>query len=144
VSGQVNRPGAVLVSAVASALNALYEAGGPAPTGSFRDIRIMGGNRMVERVDLYDYLLRGDNLSATRLGSGDVLFVPSAAAHVSVHGQVVRPAIYEVLPGETLLDVLGFAGGLNAPAHLRRARIERIVPAEDRTIPGVDRVVSWT
>jgi polysaccharide biosynthesis/export protein len=141
VSGQVNRPGAVLVGAVASALNALYEAGGPAPTGSFRDIRIMRGNRLVERVDLYDYLLRGDNLSDTRLASGDVLFVPSAAAHVSVHGQVVRPAIYEVLPGETLLDVLGFAGGLNAPAHLRRARIERIVPAEDRTSPGVDRVV---
>jgi polysaccharide biosynthesis/export protein len=141
VSGQVNRPGAVMVNAVASALNALYEAGGPAPTGSFREIRIMRGNRLVERVDLYDYLLRGDNLSDTRLASGDVLFVPSAAAHVSVHGQVVRPAIYEVLPGETLLDVLGFAGGLNAPAHLRRARIERIVPAEDRTIPGVDRVV---
>ena len=140
-SGQVNRPGVVMVNAVASALNALYEAGGPAPTGSFRDVRIMRGDRVVERVDLYDYLLRGDNLSGTRLAPGDVIFVPSTHAHVSVHGEVVRPAIYEVRPGETLLDVLAFAGGPNAPAHLRRARIERILPAEDRTVPGVDRVV---
>jgi polysaccharide biosynthesis/export protein len=140
-SGQVNRPGVVMVNAVASALNALYEAGGPAPTGSFRDVRIMRGNRVVERVDLYLYLLRGDNLSATRLEPGDVLFVPTTHAHISVHGQVVRPAIYEIRPGETILDVLAFAGGLNAPAHMRRARIERILPPEDRTVPGVDRVV---
>jgi polysaccharide biosynthesis/export protein len=140
-SGQVNQPGVVLVDAVASALNVLYEAGGPAPTGSFRDVRIMRGGRMVERVDLYDYLLRGDNLSGTRLEPGDVLFVPSAQAHVSVDGEVVRPAIYEVLPGETILDLLEFAGGLNAPAHFRRARIERILPPMERTVPGVDRVV---
>jgi polysaccharide biosynthesis/export protein len=140
-SGQVVRPGAVLVDAVASALNALYQAGGPTPQGSFRDVRLMRNGRLAERIDLYEYLLRGDNLSSTRLEPGDVLFVPSAHAHVSVHGEVVRPAIYEVLPGETLLDLIGFAGGLNAPAHARRARIERILPAEERAVPGVDRVV---
>ena len=140
-SGQVNQPGVVLVNAVASALNALYEAGGPAPSGSFRDVRIMRGGQMVERVDLYDYLLRGDNLSGTRLEPGDVLFVPSARGHVSVEGEVVRPAIYEVRPDETILDLIEFAGGLNAPAHFRRARIERILPPDERAVPGVDRVV---
>jgi polysaccharide biosynthesis/export protein len=140
-SGQVTRPGAVVVDAAASVLNALYQAGGPTPHGSFRDVRLMRGGRLAERIDLYEYLLRGDNLSGTRLQPGDVLFVPSALAHVSVHGEVVRPAIYEVIPGETVLDLIAFAGGLGAPAHLRRARIERILPAEERTVAGVDRTV---
>jgi polysaccharide biosynthesis/export protein len=140
-SGQVTRPGAVVVDAAASVLNALYQAGGPTPHGSFRDVRLMRGGQLAERIDLYEYLLRGDNLSATRLQPGDVLFVPSAYAHVSVHGEVVRPAIYEVIPGETVLDLIAFAGGLGAPAHLRRARIERILPAEERTVAGVDRTV---
>ena len=140
VAGQVVQPGSYLVNSVASVLNGLYHAGGPSPTGSFRDVRVMRGGELVQRVDLYSYLLQGNNLSEVRMAPGDVIFVPSSRALVSIEGEVVRPAIYEVLPDESILDLIQFAGGLNAPAHLRHAQIRRILPPDQRTEPGVDRV----
>jgi polysaccharide export outer membrane protein len=141
VSGEVLQPGSYVVSSVASVLNALYHGGGPSPSGSFRDVRVMRQGELAQRVDLYGYLVQGDNLADIQLQPGDVVFVPSHRGHVSIRGEVVRPAIYEVLPDETLLDLVQFAGGLNAPAHLRRARITRILPPEERTVPGMDRTV---
>ncbi|MFO7892661.1 MAG: SLBB domain-containing protein [Longimicrobiales bacterium] len=140
VTGQVAEPGTYLVNAVASALNALYLGGGPLPTGSFRDVRVMRAGELAHRLDLYEYLLEGDNLSDIRLEPGDVIFVPVPHDQVSIEGEVARPAIYELMPGETLVDLIGFAGGLNAPAYTRRAQITRILPPEERTEPGVDRV----
>ncbi len=141
VTGQVAEPGAYLVGSVASTLNALYRGGGPTANGSFRDVRVMRGGRLAERVDLYSYLIAGDNISGVRLQPGDVVFVPTPHAQVSIEGEVIRPAIYEMLPDETLLDLVEFAGGLTAAAHLRQARITRILPPMERTVPGVDRKV---
>ncbi len=140
VTGEVAQPGTYLVHAVASTLNALYLAGGPTPECSFRDVRINRGNQMAHRLDLYEYLLQGQNLSEVRLEPGDVVFVPVHHPQVSIKGEVVRPAINEVLPDETLSDLVAFAGGFTAPAHARPARITRILPPEDRAVPGVDRI----
>ncbi len=140
VTGQVDQPGTSLVNAVASVLNALYLGGGPTPVGSFRDIRVMRAGELAHRIDLYAYLLRGDNLSDVRLQPGDVIFVPVPRAQVSIEGEVARPAIYELLPDETVADLVAFAGGLNAPAYTRHASITRILPPDERTEPGVDRV----
>ncbi|HSR42014.1 MAG TPA: SLBB domain-containing protein, partial [Longimicrobiales bacterium] len=140
VTGQVARPGTYVVSAVASALNALYMGGGPLPTGSFRDVRVMRSGELTHRLDLYEYLLQGDNMADLRLEPGDVVFVPVPRAQVSIQGEVARPAIYEMLPDETVADLVAFSGGLNAPAYTRRASITRILAPEERTEPGVDRV----
>ncbi|HEX6693856.1 MAG TPA: SLBB domain-containing protein, partial [Longimicrobiales bacterium] len=140
VTGEVSIPGTYLVSPVASLLNALYLAGGPTANGSFRDVNVMRGGRVVHRVDLYEYLLRGNNLDNIRLEPGDVIYIPVHGEQVSIRGEVVRPAIYELKPTETLLDLVRFAGGPTAPAQLRRVRVERILP-ENQRAPGVDRVV---
>lgn len=139
ISGEVVRPGAYTVSPLASVLNALYQAGGPTGNGSFREVHVLRGGRIAQRVDLYDFLLRGDNLDRVRLEPGDVIFVPVHGPHVALRGEVVRPAIYELQPGETLAHLIAAAGGTTAPASLRRARITRVLPAEQRTTPGVDR-----
>lgn len=141
VTGEVAQPGSFLVSPVASVLNALYLAGGPTAYGSFRDIRLIRGGENAYRIDLYDYLLRGDDLAGIRLEPGDVIFVPVHGDHVSIRGEVVREAIYELRPDETLAHLVQHAGGVTAPAHLRRARITRILPPSERRVPGVDRVV---
>lgn len=138
LTGDVRHPGTYLVNPVASVLNALYHGGGPTAHGSFRDIRIVRGDQVVHRVDLYEYLLKGNNLNDVRLEPGDVVFVPVNHPHISIEGEVPRTAIYELLPGGTLADLIQYAGGLNAPAHLRRARITRILPPAERTA-GVDR-----
>lgn len=141
VTGEVVRPGSYLVSPVASVLNALYLAGGPTPNGSFRDVRVMRSGRMAERVDLYEYLLRGDNLEGVQLQPGDVIFVPPHHGHVAVRGEVNREAIYELVGEESLAEAIVYAGGLTSPAAVRRARITRILPPDQRNEPGVDRVV---
>jgi protein involved in polysaccharide export with SLBB domain len=142
ISGDVTRPGSYVVSPMASVLNVLYQAGGPTGNGSFRNVQVVRGGNVIATVDLYRYLLSGDNLSGIRLESGDVIFVPVHGPHVAIKGEVAREAIYEMRPGETIANLIQLAGGLNAPAHTRRARVSRILPPGERREPGVDRVVT--
>jgi polysaccharide biosynthesis/export protein len=141
VTGEVQRPGAFQVSAGGSALAALYAAGGPSDRGSLRRVEVKRGAKSVGSLDLYDYLLRGENTSPVALASGDVLFVPPHGARVKVTGEVLRPAIYELLPGETLRDLVADAGGFTEEALTTRLQIHRVLPPGARGEPGRDRVV---
>ncbi len=140
VVGDVNWPGSYQISAAGTVLNALYEAGGPTVNGSFRRIEIHRRGKLVDSLDIYDYLLRGDASHDIRLETGDVVFVPVRLTRVKMTGRVVRPAIYELLPGETLGDLIRTAGGFDPTALRRRVQIDRILPPDQRT-DGKDRVV---
>ena len=142
VVGDVAAPGSYRISSAGTALSALYAAGGPTENGSLRAIEVRRGGRVVERLDVYDYLLRGDASHDPRLQSGDVIFVPVHGARVRVWGEVVRPATYELRPGEDLAGVIAAAGGLTERAARQRIQIERIVPARQRAAQGGrDRIV---
>jgi polysaccharide export outer membrane protein len=132
VIGDVVRPGAYQISAAGTVLTALYAAGGPTEGGSFRRIEIRRGDKLIDSIDVYDYLLRGYNRSDVRLQSGDVVFVPVHGGYVKVAGKVTRPAVYELLPRETLRDVIGFAGGFEPTARQTRAQIQRVLPPDAR------------
>jgi protein involved in polysaccharide export with SLBB domain len=54
---------------------------------------------------------------------------------------VLRPATYELRPGETLTDVIRAAGGFEPTASQRRVQIERVLPMAQRAAEGRDRVV---
>jgi protein involved in polysaccharide export with SLBB domain len=56
-------------------------------------------------------------------------------------GRVVRPAIYELVPGETMRDLINAAGGFDPTALRRRVQIDCILPPAQRTTDGKDRVV---
>jgi polysaccharide export outer membrane protein len=140
VLGDIDRPGSYQVSSAGTAIAALYAAGGPAPNGSFRNIEVKRGNRVVSTLDLYDYLLRGDASRDPRLETGDIIFVPPRGLRVRIVGEVLRPATYELKPSETLADLIRAAGGFRAEASRRLIQIERIVPAEYRVGSGRDRV----
>lgn len=138
--GEVVHPGAYWVSGASTVFEALYRAGGPSDVGSFRNIEVWRGGEVVRRVDLYDYLLHGDSRSDIRLEHGDMIFVPQHLAHVRVEGAVRRPAIYEVLDGTDVGEVLRYAGGVRADAVVRRVQVDRILPPDQRR-PGVDRAL---
>ncbi|HEY7027457.1 MAG TPA: SLBB domain-containing protein [Gemmatimonadales bacterium] len=140
VTGDVHWPGSYQISAAGTVLNALYEAGGPTVNGSFRQVEVHRGGKLVDSLDIYDYLLRGDANHDIRLETGDVIFVPVRKTPVKMTGRVVRPAIYELLPGETLGDLIRTAGGFDPTALRRRVQIDRILPPDQRT-DGKDRVV---
>ena len=91
LTGEVRRPGAYTVSSLTSLFNALYLAGGPNEHGSMRQIRLMRNGKQVAEVDLYKFLLAGDNSSDVRLESGDAIFVPVVGPRVAIRGKVRRP-----------------------------------------------------
>lgn len=141
VTGDVAAPGSYRVSSTGTALTALYAAGGPSANGSLRQVEIRRGAELVATLDVYDYLLRGDPGRDVRLQNGDVVFVPVHGPRVRVLGEVVRPATYELLPGETLRDLVRSAGGMLPTALHSRVQIERVLAPGERTEPGRDRVV---
>ena len=141
VVGDVRKPGSYQISAAGTVLTALYAAGGPSENGNFRRVEIRRGGALVDSLDLYDYLLRGNSGHDIRLETGDVIFVPVKGPRVSITGRVVRPAIYELKPRETLQDLIQSAGGFEADALRRRVQIERILPPRARVRDGGDRVV---
>jgi polysaccharide export outer membrane protein len=141
VIGDVTAPASYRISGAGTVLTALYAAGGPTVAGSLRRVEVRRGGRLVNVVDVYDYLLRGDASRDSRLDNGDVVFVPVHGPRVQVGGEVLRPATYEVKPGETLADVIRAAGGFRATANRRRVQIERVVPPSERTENGRDRIV---
>jgi polysaccharide biosynthesis/export protein len=141
VLGDVTRPGAYRVSSAGTMLSALYAAGGPTQNGNMRAVDLQRGGRLVGRLDLYDYLLRGNAAGDLRLETGDVIFVRPRGARVRIWGEVVRPATYEMKDGETLADLIRSAGGFSAAAERRRVQIERILPPSQRSSAGSDRIV---
>jgi polysaccharide export outer membrane protein len=140
VIGEVERPAAYEVTSVATTLEALYQAGGPTEQGSFRDIQIRRGGRLVGNLDIYEYLTRGTATGDIALDQGDVVFVPVRGRRVEIDGNVVRPGIYELKEGEGLRALIELTGGIEPEADLRRVQIDRILPPEQRQ-PGVQRTL---
>ena len=124
--GDVNQPGAYSVSGLATITNALLVGGGVSRSGSLRDIQLKRGGRIVRRLDLYDFLLRGDSSGDARLQAGDAIFSPPAGPRVAVNGAVIRPAIYELKGEATVKSILDLAGGLAATALRGQIVLDRI------------------
>jgi protein involved in polysaccharide export with SLBB domain len=141
VVGDVVRPGAFQMSGAGTVLTALYAAGGPSANGSWRRVMVRRGDKLVDSLDIYDYLLHGINRSDLRLQNGDVVFVPVHGSFAKLGGEVTRPALYEMRSGETLRDLIEFAGGFSPAAYQARVRIHRILPPDTRGPGGGARVV---
>src|SRR2546426_7768116 len=132
VVGEVGQPAAYQVSSLGTVLTALYAAGGVTERANTRAILVQRSGKTAAAFDLYDYLLRGDTRSDVRLETGDVVFVPVHGTRAEVAGAVVRPAIYELKPGESLGDLIKAAGGFAPDAQLKRLAVYRILPPADR------------
>ncbi|MEO7966935.1 MAG: SLBB domain-containing protein [Gemmatimonadaceae bacterium] len=141
VIGDVQQPGSYRVSSAGTALTALYAAGGPTDNGSLRRVEVRRGGKIVQTLDVYDYLLQGDASRDARLETGDVVFVPVHGRRIEVTGEVTRPAIYELATNETLADAIRMAGGFAPSASLSRIQIERIAPPSSRPNEGRARLI---
>lgn len=138
VLGEAHRPGSYTVSALSTMTNALFVSGGVQPIGSLRKIQLKRQGQVVTELDLYDLLMAGDTSQDVRLQPGDVIFVPPVGTLVSVAGEVVRPATYELLEEDTAEAVLNLAGGLLPTAYGQASRIERVNPNGNRELVNVD------
>ncbi|NUQ82014.1 MAG: SLBB domain-containing protein [Bacteroidetes bacterium] len=138
VGGFVNRPGAYKLTAIASVLTAVYAAGGVTPSADLRQVAIIRPDGEVGEVDLYSNLLglpvKGDD----RLDHNYIVMVKGESRPLIVTGSVNRPGIYDLKPGESLLDLLAFAGGATPDAWLGNVQINRLINGEGRRILSAD------
>ena len=116
VMGEVKRPGTYTLSSFSSAFHALYAAGGTSRIGSIRNIRIFRSGRERAAIDLYEYLMKGNNMEDITLNDGDIVMVEPYGTLVQITGEVKRPMWYEMKTGETLQDLINYAGGFGGNA----------------------------
>jgi len=126
VTGFAQRPGSVSISALSSVLHAVMRAGGPSAAGSFRNITLRRGGKVVAQLDLYDLIVRGDRNGDQWIQSDDVIHIGAVGPQVGVIGSVNQPAVVELKPGETLEDAIAMVGGFNAVADRSRVAVERL------------------
>lgn len=132
VTGEGRRPGVYTVSSLSTLVDALFASGGPSMQGSMRHIEVRRGGSVVTEFDLYRLLIDGDKSKDTKLQPGDVVYIPPVGPQVAVLGSVRRPAIYELVSGETIAAVLKDAGNISSLASEARASLERSVDRSAR------------
>lgn len=129
IYGEVGVQGGFTLSALNTAFNALAAAGGPTKLGSVRNIQMSRGGKTV-RMDLYKYMTEPTTGGSYDLQNGDVMFVPVADKLVSIEGAVNRPMRYEMVGGETVKDLIRYAGGLTYNVYPDYLQIERFENGE--------------
>ncbi|MES2885114.1 MAG: SLBB domain-containing protein [Pseudomonadota bacterium] len=136
--GDARQPGAYAVSGLATISNALTAGGGVATTGSLRKIELKRAGRVVQRLDLYDFLLRGDSSRDVRLQAGDAVFIPPVGPRATVAGAVTRPAVYEMSGALTVKGAIELAGGLAGNARRGQVTLERVDANGQRQLRSLD------
>jgi protein involved in polysaccharide export with SLBB domain len=136
--GEVEMPGSYTVSGLATITNALFAGGGITRLGSLRNVQLKRNGQLVRTLDLYDLLLRGDTSDDARLLPGDVVFIPPIGPTVSINGEILRPAIYELRPSTTVGDLVALAGGFTPKADARQVRLEQLNARGERSVTNLD------
>jgi len=111
------QPGNYSISSLATVYNALHLAGGPGKNGSYRNIELIRNNKVYRNIDIYRFLVKGDQSDNVSLKENDVIRIPAYTQRVTVEGEVKRPGIFEMKKGEKFSDLLNFASGFNEFAY---------------------------
>ena len=111
------QPGNYSISSLATVYNALFLGGGPGKNGSYRNIELLRNNKLYKKIDIYNFLVNGNQSDNVGLKDNDVIRIPAYSQRVTVEGQVKRPGIFEMKSGETFKDLLAFASGFNEFAY---------------------------
>lgn len=125
VMGEVAVPGTYALSSFATVFHALYSAGGINEIGSLRDIKVFRDGKIIAKVDVYSYLLKGDTSGEITLREGDMVKVEPYRNMVVIKGEVRRPMHYEMRDGESVATLLDFAGGFNGEAYKKNLLVKR-------------------
>lgn len=125
IMGEVIMPGTYTLSSLATVFHALYSAGGVSDVGTLRNIKIFRNGKPLKNIDIYDYILKGDNSCDLTLQDGDNINVGTFQKIVSISGKVIRPMKYEMKKGEKLGQLLEFAGGFTSDAYKKNITLVR-------------------
>lgn len=140
VVGEVTKPGKYVLSAMNTLLDAITVAGGPTAKGSIRDIQLIRHKKLYASVDLYRFLLSGENEFDVFLEAGDRIYVPLTHEKVTIEGEIKRPSIFELRPEqkENLVELIELAGGFTEYAYTDKIEISRLQPNGQREVRYVN------
>ncbi len=130
--GEVSFPGVYPVHPFSTLITGLIQAGGIDTTGSLRKIIIRRdqGKKKIN-FDLYEYILKGNVNIDFQLRDQDIVLVPPRLSTIKIDSAVNRPGIYEFIEGETIKEMIDYAGGLR-PEASSSIGLERITPINKR------------
>ncbi|MDH2421821.1 polysaccharide biosynthesis/export family protein [Cobetia litoralis] len=117
VTGYVKNPGRYAGTPNDSMLYFLDQAGGiDQALGSYRKIKIKRNGRVINTVDLYDFLINGE-IARPQFRDGDTVVVEERGPAISVVGDVERDYRYELtdsrLSGEDVLNLARLKSGVS-------------------------------
>jgi protein involved in polysaccharide export with SLBB domain len=124
------QPGNYRLSAMSSVYNALHVAGGPSDIGSYRKIDLIRNNKVIRTIDLYRFLTKGDQSDNVSLTDNDVIRIPSYDARITLEGEIKRPGIFEVLPGENLQQIVTYASSFTDNVYKNRILVKQKTNSE--------------
>ena len=125
ISGSVIRPGQYAGIASDSILYYLKRAGGiDSERGSYRSIKVLRNNKVIQNIDLYDFILTG-YLPKFNFKDNDVILVERQKATVVVSGSVRAPFRVEFLQSHA-------TGGQLAKFALPLAKVSHVGVVGDR------------
>lgn len=119
------QPGNYSVSSFSTVYNALFLGGGPSENGSYRKIELLRNNQVIRTIDLYKFLIDGDQSDNLGLKDNDVIRIPTYNARVEILGEVKRPGIFEVINNERFSDILKYASGFTDEAYTASVNVLR-------------------
>jgi polysaccharide biosynthesis/export protein len=126
IVGEVYNPGSYTIPAINTAFNALIAANGPNQLGSVRNIYIKRDGKTVDSLDVYQFLFNPTRSQDIYMQDGDYLFVPPAKHIIEVKGAVNRPYTYEAKTGESIAELIKYAGGYTTNAFADVLTLKRI------------------
>jgi protein involved in polysaccharide export with SLBB domain len=128
--GELTKPGTYTLPSFASPFNALFAAGGPNENGSFRHIQLYRDSKLLQEFDIYEFISKGEFTTPITLRDNDVIIVPPVRSRVEVMGPVRREGLFEIKSGETIGELLVFAGGFSSQAFRERVTVTRKTETE--------------
>ncbi len=134
IIGEAIVPGTYNLPATATAFNALYLSGGPNENGSFRNIRLIRDGKVINLIDVYDFLINSETSGNVQLCDQDILFIPTYRKRAEMTGAFKRNYYFELLEKETLSDLIRYAGGFTEDAYQYRLSITRLTDKEKEII----------
>jgi len=134
LTGEIQKPGTYTLPSLATVFNALYSSGGPTENGSFRAVELIRGGKVVAKLDIYDFLLKGEMSNNLRLQDQDIVRVPIYKSRIELVGEVKRPGIFELLPAEKFNDLIRFAGDFTENAFKARVKVLKNTDTERKIV----------
>ena len=126
ILGNAKKPGSYNLSPLSSISSILFSSKGPSESGSLRKIILKRENEEIGSLDLYDLLINANTNDDLRIQSGDALLINPIGSKVKIWGSVNRPAVFEILEGESFKEIIGFASGFSSGANLNKITLSRI------------------